>query len=208
MRDDGPATGEDRGQAMTLEAVTAAILILAAIGFALQATAVTPLSASTSSQHVENQLQSTAEGILASSAESGALEEAVMYWNVSEQEFHGSTIEDRPFYAAGAPPNEFGDALDEAIGERNVAFNVYVHYQTASGDIETMQMVRQGEPSDHAVSASRAIELTNETRLVEMNFTRSKTVVELDDDEFYVEQRDSDGLHYNLVRVEVVAWRI
>nr|WP_267163201.1 hypothetical protein [Halovenus salina] len=81
---------DDRGQALTLEAVVGAILMLAAIGFALQMTAVTPLSASTSSQHIENQLQSTSEGVLDTAADTGALREAVLYWNETTGEFHGN----------------------------------------------------------------------------------------------------------------------
>ena len=197
----------ERGQAMTLEAVTAAILILAAIGFALQVTAVTPLSASTSSQHVENQLESTGEGILTSSAASGALQEAVLYWNTSEQKFHNAAG-DRAFYTAGAPPNAFGEILSEAFSDRSVAYNVYVHYQTPGGSVETQQMVRQGQPSDHAISASRTVQLIDTDRLVSEDFTRNQTLGNLSADEFYVSQRSSDGVHYSLVRVEVVAWRI
>jgi hypothetical protein len=195
----------DRGQAFTLEAVTAAILILAAIGFALQMTAVTPLSASTSSQHVENQLQATSEGLLGSAEKSGALREAVLYWNGTEGQVHRSGRE--PFYRSGAPPNEFGDTLERVFGTRNVAYNVFVHYQTDNG-IKTQEMVRQGQPSDHAVSASRTIELTDDDRLVGENFSLGSSLGNLAADEFYVEQRDDDGIHYNLVRVEVVAWRI
>lgn len=195
---------DGRGQALTLEAVTAAILILAAIGFALQMTAVTPLSASTSSQHVENQLQATGEGLLGSTAESGALREAVLYWNGTGERFHDTDAE--PFYRSHAPPNEFGDALEEVFGERNVAYNVFVHYPTDDG-VETQVMVRQGRPSDHAVSASWTLELTDDDRLVEEDFTPGRRLGDLDDDAFYVDQRDG-GVNYSLVRVEVVAWRI
>jgi hypothetical protein len=187
--------------------VTAAILILAAISFALQVTAVTPLSASTSSQHVENQLEATGEGALASSATAGALEEAVLYWNRSDQQFNGATG-DRAFYTAGPPPNDFGDTLQEAFGDRNVAYNVYVYYETASGAIETQQMVRQGEPSDHAISAARTIELTDDDRLVLDNFSMGPRLGNLSSDEFYIDETEGGSVHYNLVRIEVVAWRI
>ena len=197
--------GDTRGQAFTLEAVTSAILLLAAIGFALQMTAVTPLSASTSSQHLENQLQATGEGVLGSTDESGALEEAVLYWNRTESEFHGATVE--PYYRGGPPPNEFGDVLDETFGERNIAYNVLVHYQTENGETKTQEMVRQGQPSDHAVSASRTVELTNDHRLVEYDGSSGPALGDIDDTEFYVDA-SSDDVHYNLVRVEVIAWRI
>jgi len=62
-------TTDDRAQAHTLEAFAAAILLVAALTFALQATAVTPLSASTSNQHIENQQRAVATDLLATSAE-------------------------------------------------------------------------------------------------------------------------------------------
>lgn len=201
----GASTDPERGQALTLEAVTAAILVLAAVGFALQMTAVTPLSASTSSQHVENQLQMTTSGVLESAAETGALREAVLYWNASEERFHN--VSGEPYYRSKAPPNDFGESLQENFGDRSVAYNVFVHYQTDNGT-DTQVMVRQGRPSDHAVSKSRTIELTDDDRLVGENFSRGPKLADLAADEFYVDQRDDSGVHYNLVRIEVVAWRI
>lgn len=201
--------GDDRGQALTLEGVAAAILLLAAVGFALQMTAVTPLSASTSSQHVENQLQSTGEGVLGSTAEHGELKEAVLYWNSTENEFHREDDLDvgEQYYRAGPPPNAFGDALQAAFGDRNIAYNVDVHYYDGNGNMATQQMVNQGQPSDHAVSASRTVELTNtDTLSVESS---NEMLEELEyDDEFYVPDTDEESEHYNLVRVEVIVWRI
>ena len=66
---------DDRGQAHTLEAFAAAILIVVGLTFALQATAVTPLSASTSNQHLENQQRAVATDLLETSAANGDLRE-------------------------------------------------------------------------------------------------------------------------------------
>ena len=196
---------DDRGQAFTLEAVTAAIVLLVAVGFALQMTAVTPLSASTSSQHLENQLQSTGEGLLASTDESGELKEAVLYWDHEEEEFHNSS-EVEAYYLGQSPDNDFGNVVDKVLGERNIAYNIYVHFQDDDGNVETQQMVGQGQPSDHAVSASRTVELTKDDRLVEEDGSSGEKLRNVAGD-FYVEENSGD-LHYNLVRVEVVAWRI
>jgi hypothetical protein len=194
----------DRGQALTLEGVTAAVLLLAAIGFALQVTAVTPLSPSTSSQHVENQLDASGDGLLDSAAENETLKEAVLYWNPSEDEFHGTG--GAPFYRSGAPPNGFGDELERSLEARNVAYNVYVYYQSFDGTIQRQQMVSQGSPSDHAVSASRTITLVDDDRLVQSDGSPGQRV---DSSSFYIPDASltDDGL-YNFVRVEVVAWRI
>jgi hypothetical protein len=194
----------DRGQALTLEGVTAAVLLLAAIGFALQVTAVTPLSPSTSSQHVENQLEATGDGMLASAADNGTLKEAILYWDPNEDEFHGSGA--APFYRSGAPPNDFGDELERSLGSRNVAYNVYVSYQTFDGTVQSQQMVSQGRPSDHAVSASHTITLVDDDRLVQSDGSPGQRV---GGTSFYIPDASptDDGL-YNFVRVEVVAWRI
>lgn len=194
----------DRGQALTLESITASILLLAALGFALQMTAVTPLSASTSSQHLENQLQSTGEGVLTSTAETGTLEDAVLYWNSSELTFHNSG--ERSFYQQGNPDNRLGVILNETYGERNIAYNVIIHYQTATGETRTKQMVRQGEPSDHAVSASISLTLTDNDKLVLENGTEGQALG--DTSAFYAPDAAPDRPLYNVIRIEVVAWRI
>jgi len=192
----------DRGQALTLEALTGAILLLLAIGFALQMTAVTPLSASTSSQHLENQLESSGEGMLASTAANGELKEAVLYWNESRDEFHNAG--DEGYYRAGPPDNAFGEVLNRTYGDRNIAYNVVVHYHTASGDLQSQRMIYQGRPSDHAVSASRTIALADSD-----NLTAPDGGPELQNSAtFYAPDAATGRPLYNLVRVEVIAWRI
>lgn len=200
----------DRGQAHTLEAIVGAMLLVTSLGFALQMTAVTPLSASTSSQHLENQLQATGTGVLATTAESGALEDAVLYWNGSADEFHGA---DGVYYTntTDEPTNEFGRALNRTFASRNIAYNVYVVYHAANGETERQRMIYQGEPSDHAVSASRTVTLADDDRLVDEDGTPNATTVS-ESASFYapdagVESGGNRAL-YNHVRVEVIAWRI
>jgi len=192
----------DRGQALTLEAVSGAILLLLAIGFALQMTAVTPLSASTSSQHLENQLRASGEGVLVSTAESGTLKTAVLNWNESEGEFHNAS--ESGYYSGAPPDNEFGDALDQAFGDRNIAYNVVLHYQLEDGTRFTQQMIRQGEPSDNAVSVSRTVTLFDTD-----NLTAPGGGPELQNSgTYFAEDAAPNDSLYNLVRVEVIVWRI
>ncbi len=198
----------DRGQAHTLEAIVAALLLLAGLGFSLQMTAVTPLSASTSNQHLENQLQSTAEGVLASSAESGDLAEAVRYWNESSDQFHGA--DNDGYYTTNLEENNFTRALERTYGPRNVAYNVYVTYHTSDGDTERQRVIFQGEPSDHAVSASRTVTVVDDDPLIDADGTATSTTV-TDSDSFYAPDAGNGTEQralYNHVRVEVVAWRI
>lgn len=205
---------DDRAQGHTLEAVISAFILLAAIGFALEMTAVTPLSASTSSQHVENQLQTTGEGVLTSTAETGALSEALRYWNASGQRFHDSAT-DLGYYTNEPPDNDFGDALNRTFDDRNVAYNVRLIYQDRNGTMYSRRMIWRGQPSDHAVQASRTVTLTDDDHLLDADGSKNRTTLKAaDEDEFFMPDaagRDSTlgnrGL-YNLVRVEVIAWRI
>ncbi|TSD09824.1 hypothetical protein DP107_14320 [Haloglomus irregulare] len=198
---------DDRGQAHTLEGVIAAILLLSSLTFALQVTAVTPLSASTSSQHIENQQQSVAEGALTVTAENDDLKDAVLYWNESGENFHDAT---RGFYVSGPPPNEFGETLSMAYSGRGIAYNVYVSYQTTTGSWVDQSMLYRGRPSDNAISASRTVTIYDDDCLVDADNT-TDTGSCLDDpsvaDSFYANDVSDSGV-FNVVRVEVVVWRM
>jgi hypothetical protein len=187
---------DTRGQALTLESISAAVILLAAIGFALQVTAVTPLSPSTSSQHVENQIQSTADGALDSATQDGTLTDAALFWNADED----------VSYYQGTPPDVFplSDAFERTFNDRNIAYNLVVHFHTDQGRL-TWQVVEQGSPSDHAVSASRTIVVHGGDRLVRHDGTSGGR---LNASGFYAPNFDTDENLYNLLHVEVVAWRI
>jgi len=202
---------EERGQAHTLESVVGAVLLLTAIAFALQVTIVTPLSASTSSQHIEGQQRSVAQGVLASAAEEGALQEAVLYWNNTGSSFHNTST--RGFYASGPPDIQFGNMLSRAFDEEGIAYNVYFTYQSSSSSVNRRPFILQGTPTDNAVSTTRTIALRNDDRLVDKDGSLDDTTVN-ETDSFYINNAPSgaaSGLShgvYNLVRIEVVAWRI
>lgn len=205
---------DERGQALSFEGIAAAIILLAAVGFALQVTAVTPLSPSTSSQHVENQIQSSGEGVLDSAYESGALQEAVLYWDPVNGTFHGASG-DAPHYQ-GSPPGELvlSETLNRTFGDRSIAYNVFIHYHEPDGGMATQSLIEQGRPSDHAVSASRTLVLFEGDRLVEADGSDGNTLggpTAEAEAGFYapdINELDGDNNVYNVVHVEVVAWRI
>ncbi|TKR28019.1 DUF7288 family protein [Natronomonas salsuginis] len=196
-----------RGQAHTLEAFTAAVLIIGGLLFATQATAVTPLSASTSNQHIENQQQASIEGLLSATAANGTLSEAVLYWDAQNETFAGTP--DRGTYAEG-PPNAFGEALNDLLLDRRIAFNVNVRYPAPNAEDETdvEEMVRMGEPSANAVAATRSVGLYDGSNLSAPDDDRSLEAVQSDPDaEFYAPETDTTSRLYTVVEVEVVAWR-
>ena len=206
MRRLPPRKTGDRGQAHTLEAVIGALLLLTSVLFALQSTAVTPLSASTSSQHIENQQQERAQGLLAAAAENETLEQAVLYYNETAERFHGADGE-RGEYAGARPNVTFAQMLNRTFTSQGIAYNVNFEYQTANGTgTNTQQFIYNGVPSDNAVSASRMTVIDDDDELYAPDGDRSGDDVA--DMDFYIPDTSSDTDLYNVVRVEVVVWRV
>jgi hypothetical protein len=196
----------DRGQGHTLEAVAAAFLLVASVGFALQMTAVTPLSASTSSQHLENQLRFTASGVLASAEETGGLSRAVRYWNDTGGGYWNSPNGD--YYTNAPPNNTLGNAFNRTFDERNVAYNVWIVYQTSGGITEERRLIYRGQPTDHAIRVSRTVTIMDRDPLIDADGSVNGTVTVSDADTYFLQDTSPGEPIRNVVRVEVVAWRI
>ena len=190
-----------RGQAYTLEAVIASLLLVSSLVFALQVTAVTPLSASTSNQHIENQQRASASGVLTAAQEAGALNEAVLYWNDSadaEKYYDAGRL---GYYTNDYPPNKFGNITERAFDGRGLAVNVLVYHNESE---EPSRMVYRGEPSENAVSASRTVTIYNGSKLA----GTSTTVENATSFDEVVPYDGTGGTVYNVVRVEVTVWRM
>lgn len=194
-----------RGQVHTLEAFTAALLIVSGVLFALQATAVTPLTASTSNQHVENQHRTAGSDVLATTAANGSLQPAVTFWDHGNRSFVGTA--DGEFYANGGPPNAFGAALNDTFGNistpgRRIAYNVYVRYRLPDNSTRRQTMVYMGSPSDNAATATRTVTLTDDT---ELSGPAEGTVSSA---EFYAPDAAPDAQLYNVLEVRIVVWQM
>lgn len=212
----------DRGQAHALEGVAAGILLLAGLLFALQSTVITPLSASTSNQHIENQQEAMAEGLLTTTAEDGSLKEALLFWGQeqsSQYQFHCASGEFRYYTGDPAdslcdasvpdylPPTEFGRQLKNTFGE-GIATNVRVQYLD-SGAEKSQKVVFQGDPSDNAVRATTTVVLYDGDRLLASDGSEGPTLKNAEAAYFAPDQFDGAGEEiYNVVRVEVIIWRI
>ena len=193
-------SSDGRGQAHSLEAITAGMLLLASVLFALQVTAVTPLTGSTSSQHIENQQERLAEGVLAAEAENGTVVPTLLYWNESGR-FHGAATDG---YHSGGPPTAFGAVLNRTLRDRNIAFDVNVYYVRENGDRERRPMVDLGSPSDHASTATRSFTLYDDSRIRYANGSVGPTLANAS----YFAPDTSPSRVYNVVELEVVVWRM
>ena len=195
-----------RAQAFTLEAVVASVVVLGSLLFALQVAGVTSLTASTSNQQILDQQGSVAAGVLDAAAADGALGPTLRYWDDDARRFHRlPTGVDRAFYTVG-PPTAFGSLLNETLDDRNVAFNVNLRWVDATGGVDRAPLVRYGRPSDDASRATRTVALYDADRLLDADGTRSDTT--LANASFYAPDRYPDSPLYNVVRVEVVVWRV
>jgi len=192
-----------RAQAHTLEGVAAAIVVVAAVAFTLQGTAVTPLTASTASQHIETQHERAAASVLETARADDTLSETLRYWNASGGEFANTSREG--YYVGDPPETAFGDALAETFGDRAVAYNVNVYYVTDDGDGDRRQrrLVYTGEPSADSVAATRTVTVYDDQRLVGADGEPTGVTVE---NGWYLGP-DSPGAVYGVYAVEVVAWR-
>lgn len=199
----GVLRSDRRAQAFTLEAVASGLLLIASVLFALQVTAVTPLTGSTSSQHIENQQAEMADGLLASEAEKGALEPTLLHWNSSSSRFWGA---DKRGYQTGGPPTEFGETLNQSFRDDGIAFNVNLYYLRTDDRRERVPLVHFGAPSDHASTASRLVTLYDDDPMRDEDGNERDVTVE--EASYFAPDIDPAGPLYNVVEVEVVVWRM
>lgn len=193
-----------RAQAHTLEGIVAAMLVITSVIVALQVTAVTPLTASTASQHIEMQEGATASGVLASARSERIIRPTLLYWNDSGARFHGSG--ESGYYTEGGPPTEFGAFLDDTFGEDGYAFNVVARYTTRDGSIRDRRVVHMGQPSDSAAAASYTVTLYDGDRLLDAS--GEKTNRTLSSTPYFADDVGQGDNVYAVVDVEVVVWRM
>jgi hypothetical protein len=204
-------TPETRGQAFTLEAMFAAVLMLSAVVFALQVTAVTPLTSSTSSQQIQNQQAATANGFLVTSAERGILKTPMLMWDNTSEEWHNT---DRTgLFPYGPAGTEFGDQLNKTFIEWGVAVNVDVGHYTApdvvgNRDLNYEPYVSMGEPSDNAVTSTYRFVVYDDDVLHDAAGTPTAETLKTAQDGFYAPDADPTSNLYNTLTVKVTAWRI
>lgn len=196
-----------RAQAHTLEGVAAALILVVAVAFTMQATAVTPLTASTASQHIETQHERAAAGLLDVERDNGNISRTLRYWNDSSGSFKNASTKG---YYVGEPPNvSFLHAVEETFGDRAVAYNVNAYYLDADGTQRLRRVVYHGEPSSDAVAATRLVTLYDDQNVTVRDgteFTASPAGPPLSNASYF--PPNAPGHTYAVVEVEVVVWRM
>lgn len=206
-------TGE-RAQAYTLESVIAALLLLSAVLFALQALIVTPTTSGTVDPDVQSDLRQQANDVLVTTAaeDDFDLSATVRYWDQGDQTFFNAT-NNVTGYGSSPPPGVFGTLLEETFGERSRQYNVNITYlsNNSSQPRENTPMVYRGEPSENAVAATYTVTLFDQQTLTSPT-AGDVELHELDtnstdgDDGYYPIPNAVEGPVYNVVEVRVIVW--
>jgi len=194
---------DERGQAHTLEAFAAALLLVAGLIFATQATAVTPLSASTSNQHVENQAEIAAQDVLTTTETRGDLKRALLYYD------DGFVGADNGDHYAGLmnETHPLHDSLEEAFDRRQIAFDIDVYHPdpTAAGATDRTRMVDMGTPTDNAAVASTRVALYGDDRF---GTDDEYILSENGSAEYFADPLGERDTLYTVVEVRITAWQM
>lgn len=204
-------TEKNRGQAHTVEAILASVLIVLAVLFTLQTTAVTPFSSATTDKHLENQERETVSNAIEIAHSNGGLKQTLLNWETTN-----TTNYDKDGFAGRENPNETSyyttmDAdtallsqLSKSIDTSQTAYNVNIVYYNTPTETVSSTLLRSGTPSDNVITVRNPVFLHDTDTL-----TTDKTVElqEADSSRFYADNLNTSTPTYNYVEVEVVVWR-
>ncbi|KGK98004.1 hypothetical protein LI82_09660 [Methanococcoides methylutens] len=200
---------DQNAQMHTLEAIMAATLMVVILIFAVQATALTPLTSSTANAHIESQMYTMGQDMLMAldhtphGQNSSDLKEAILIWN-GETYTWNNTI-----YKSNDDENSplegpVVDLLDHILVKKGIAHNVEFSYSTVSGSDNYFgynegpknYYIFNGQPSDNAVIVSRKVLLSD------------SDVGALYEDTTGIPDIDDTTALYNIVDVRLTLWRM
>lgn len=210
-------TADDRAQAYALEGLLAAMLLFTALIFSMQSVILTPTTAGTVDQDVKGQVRAEAHDNLVIASERDELRDLALNWDNESGKF-AHAYDDQVGYnwdppctrgpSSASPRCEsFGERLNATFTSRGFTYNLFVDYRSQS-DVQqtnTTTVVERGEPSSNAVTATYTVVLYDDMTLTSSTADGDRSLVELDDDEFYAGDVDS-GPIYNVLEVRLVVW--
>lgn len=170
----------DGGQLQTVEAITAAIILLSIIALVVDATSVTPLTSSFTNQHVKLELQNIGTDILTAMDETPAtttptndvmypsqLKKSTTDWLNSTGGYDWFACTNTDQYQSLLDPQHnmpintiLSRILSLALLKKSgIAYNVDIRYSDEENNIKNTKMIWNGDPSDNSVTVSRIIAL-------------------------------------------------
>ena len=166
----------------------------------------------------QTQLQQAGDDVLDLAAAQGNLTAAVLYWNTSAGAFVDAeaNLTGKPHYVTfdGAGDHPLAALLNDTLGERSMAYNIHIEYETEADVTERRPVVYQGPPGGDSVTASTTVLLRTDD--VPRASTRNCTLAELDNSSacgsevFYAP--DTTGVtatsRYTTVQIQIELWRV
>lgn len=194
---------DEKAQLHTLEGVAASVIMLMVIIYAIDATSMTPLTASTSSVHVESELQTLGQDIFntldyAEPGYKSNLKYDIMNWTGQDYIWNGTSyIENGNVSSPINFNNNLTRLLKETLIKQGIAYKVEVVYLINSNNITvpspSYNLIYAGSPSYNAVIVSRKIVLQNTDIL-----SAGNPIGDID---------PSSNL-MNIVEIKLVMWRM
>lgn len=203
-------SGNDRGQAFTLEGIIGTLIVLVAVIFALQAVDVAPF-ADDARDEATDSLRVQVDDMLAAAADRGALRHALTCVD-------GRGDVDRNVANPDQPVTDLGVLLNQTLSQSGNQFIVAVEYREDGGGGSTFERERlypagEGSPPDAAVSVTRQVVIHESDPIYRTEGfdcvpdPGGQTVGNTSN--LYVgthpDVSDADPVH-NVVRIRVIAW--
>lgn len=196
-------TKDISAQMHTLEAVTAAMIMVGIIIFTVQATSLTPLTSSTANAHIEAQLQTMGQDMLnalshSSYGQDSDLKEDIKNWEGHEYVWNGSTYQMLDSEGVILQNSSLADVLEMYIVPRGIAHNVHFGWVDEDGILRERRYIYNGDPSDNAVIISKKVLLSDtDTGNTSMFYSNTS-----------IPDADSSTDFYNIIDVRMTLWRM
>lgn len=201
-RKDTDIKKDEQGQMHTLEAIMAATVMIAVLVFAVQATALTPLTSSTANAHIESQIHTIGQDMLTVLDHSvygtnSELKDQIIDWNGDEYVWNATSYRSRK-NSSDILTGPLTEMLELVVIENGIAHNIEFTFNTETGSSQTMSFIYNGDPSDNAVIISRKVLISNTDIEDAIIFVSNTGIPDVDDSTDY----------YNIIDVKLTMWRM
>lgn len=198
-----------RGQAFTVEAILASLVIIGTLVIISQTAAVAPLQSEAQSQTAQEETTTLSSDLLETSAELETLHEAILQWDPNQRTFDGAK-EGRDHYQTPPTDVRFGEAITEVFTSRGYLVNIDLVWTTPHGT-ETQRYLHMGTPDENAVTMSHTVTLMTDdtvsyTREGTSRSTTLQDVTESESAEFFAQPSSRGRSTYQSVNVRMTVW--
>jgi hypothetical protein len=197
----------DKGQMYTIEGVMAALIMMLVLVLVVKGTAITPLSSSSTNEHVQVELADMGSDLLTSldynvvnPAGDSPLKYSILSWNGDQFVWNSTCYKDasNDIIIMNESTNDLAHALNYTFNRYGIAYDVEIIYLDNNGAAIAKSMIWNGNPSDNSVSVSKIIALHNSDSNLAPNFFINTGIPDLDNSTDF----------YNLLNIRLTLWRM